>query len=68
MAIFKATIAMLIWSSAVGYGLLQLGVQHHHGDWRWALGTATALLIALMVNVYLFAKIGKGGQWLWFKN
>lgn len=68
MAILKATLAITIWSVAVGYGLWKLGVQHHHTDPLWAIGTAVALVIALMVNVYLFAKIGKGAQWRWFKS
>lgn len=80
MGIVKATIAMVIWSVAVGYGLHALGVQHYvpgGAMWDqtstgtallWSLGTALALLITLMVNVILFSKIAGNDAWKWFKN
>ena len=79
MGILKATIAMVIWSVAVGYGLYYLGVQNYvpgGAMWGqipmsqsilWSVGTALALLITLMVNVVLFSKIA-GNAWKWFNN
>lgn len=78
MPTFKATIAMVIWSSAVGYGLWFIRVQDHIPSgsmwgqepmWMsivWSVGAALALLIALMVNVWLFARIASNA-WSWFK-
>ncbi len=75
LSILKATLAMVVWSVLVGYGLVQLGAGEHFykGEWTleviiWSLGTALALLIALMVNVWLFLKVGGEDCWRWFKN
>ena len=67
MATLKATLAMIIWSVAVGYGLVQLNVVEHYNNPIWALGTALFLVFALMVNVALFVKIGNGKHWEWKK-
>jgi len=76
---FKATLVMIVWSGAVGYGLWSLGVQHHIPSgsmwaqdtmWMsilWSLGTALALLITLMVNVVIFSKIAGDKAWQWLK-
>ena len=75
LSILKGTLAMVVWSVLVGYGLVQLGVGDHiyKGEWTldviiWSLGTALALLITLMVNVWLFIKVGGDGSWRWFKD
>lgn len=79
MATFKATVVMIIWSVAVGYGLWKIGVQHHIPSgsmwgqepmWMsvlWSVGAALALLIALMVNVVLFSRVGGNQPWKWLK-
>ncbi len=74
-SILKATLAMVVWSVAVGFGLVQAGAGEHfyRGEWTldvvlWSLGTALALLIALMVNVWLFLKVGGEDPWRWFKK
>ena len=78
MTNLKATIAIFIWSGAVGYGLWWLRVQDHipsgsmwglEPTWvsvSWSVGTALALIIALMVNVWLFSRIASS-SWQWFK-
>ncbi len=63
---FKIIVVMLIWSGALGYGLWKLGVQHHFHDPLWAIGTAVALLIGLMVNVVIFSKMHGNRPWEWF--
>ena len=80
MSIFKATMAMFIWSAAVGYGLWYVGVQNHipagymwghEPMWMsalWLVGAALALLITLMVNVIIFSCIAGDQAWTWLKN
>lgn len=76
----KATLVMIVWSTAVGYGLWELGVQNHIPSgvmwgqepmWMsilWSFGAALALLIALMVNVVIFARVAGDEAWQWFKR
>ena len=64
----KGLLAMLVWTM-FSIGLLYIiGVGDHYRDPVWAILTAIAFLIILMVNFYLFFKIAGFYPFAWFKD
>lgn len=65
MVSFKAFTAVFAFTAICVYGLVLLGVGEHHQNPIWALGTATALITILIVDVWMFFAIAKDEPFRW---
>ena len=65
MASFKGFLAVLLFTAACGFGLVQLDVGSHHTDPLWALGTASSFIVILLIDVWLFFAIAKDKPFRW---
>jgi hypothetical protein len=65
MATYKALLAVILFTVACGWGLVQLDVGSHHSDPIWALGTAIVFISILLVNVWMFFAIAKDEPFRW---
>ncbi|MES9860914.1 MAG: hypothetical protein ABW157_20705 [Candidatus Thiodiazotropha sp. LLP2] len=65
MATYKALFFVLLFTTASGWGLVQLGVGEHHTDPLWALGTSISFIMILLVNVWMFFAIAKDEPFRW---
>ena len=67
MKTFSALIAIAIFTSLVGIGLVSLGVEQHHTNPVWAIGTAIVFLITLLIDVWMFFAIAGEEAYQWEK-
>lgn len=65
---FRAIIVMLIFSAAVYYGMGMLGLTAAHSDPLMALAGAVVLLVALVINVWIYLKLAGEHPFKWFKE
>lgn len=68
MASFKAILVMIIFSAAVVLGMNVAGLTENFRDPVYALAGAVVLLVALIVNVWLYLKIAGEAPFRWFKT
>ena len=67
MSSFKGFLAIVILTSIVLGGAIQLNVGAHHTDLVWALGTAIGFLVLLVSNVALFFAVAGDDPFKWEK-
>ena len=67
MKTFTALIAIAIFTSLVGIVLVQLGVEAHHSNPLWALGTSIVFLVTLLIDVWMFFAIAGEEAYQWEK-
>ncbi|MFT5521981.1 MAG: hypothetical protein ACI9IA_002587 [Enterobacterales bacterium] len=67
MSSFKGFLAIVIWTVLVAFGATELGIDAHHSDPVWALGTAIAFLIWITTAVALFFGVAKDDPFKWEK-
>ena len=67
MKTFSALVAIAAFTSLVGVGLVMLGVEQHHTNPIWAIGTAIVFLITLLIDVWMFFAIAGEEAYQWEK-
>ena len=67
MKTFSALIAIAAFTSLVGVVLVMLGVEQHHTNPIWAIGTAIVFLITLLIDVWMFFAIAGEEAYQWEK-
>lgn len=65
MSSFKGFLAIVIFTTLVVFGALELRVGMHHSDPLWALGTAVGFLMLLITDVWLFFAVAKDEPFKW---
>ncbi len=68
MASFKAITLMIIFSVAAFYAINAVGLAANHADPLWALGGAVVILVALIVNVWIYLAVAGEAPFKWFKE
>ncbi len=68
MASLKAIFLMIVFSAAVAFGMNALGLTEHFREPAYSLAGAVVLLVALIVNVWLYLKIAGETPFKWFKE
>jgi len=67
MKTFSALIAIAVFTSLVGAVLVMIGVEQHHTNPIWAIGTAIVFLITLLIDVWMFFAIAGEEAYEWEK-
>ena len=67
MKTFSALVAIAAFTSLVGVVLVMLGVEQHHTNPIWAIGTAIVFLITLLIDVWMFFAIAGEEAYQWEK-
>lgn len=67
MKTFLALVSIALFTSIVGFGLVTLGVEQHHLNPLWAIGTSIVFLITLLINVWMFFAIAGEEAYQWEK-
>ncbi len=67
MRTLSALIAIALFTSVVGIGLVSLGVEQHHTNPIWAIGTSIVFLITLLIDVWMFFAIAGEEAYQWEK-
>ena len=65
MIIILALLAIIVFTSAVGFVLYSIGVGEHHTDVVWALGTSIVFLVTLLIDVWMFFAIAGEEAYQW---
>lgn len=60
-----ALLAIVIFTSIVGYILYMVGVGEHHFEPLWALGTSIIFLVVLLIDVWMFFAIAGEEAYRW---
>jgi hypothetical protein len=60
-----ALLAIIVFTSAVGFVLYSIGVGEHHTDVVWALGTSIVFLVTLLIDVWMFFAIAGEEAYQW---
>ncbi len=68
MASLKAVLVMVIFSAAIAFGMNAVGLTEHFREPAYSLAGAVVLLVALIVNVWLYLKIAGETPFRWFKE
>jgi hypothetical protein len=67
MKTFSALVAIAVFTSLVGYALVLLGVEAHHQEPLWAIGTSIVFLVTLLIDVWMFFAIAGEEAYQWEK-
>ncbi len=67
MKTFSALVAIAVFTSLVGAVLVMIGVEQHHTNPIWAIGTAIVFLITLLIDVWMFFAIAGEEAYEWEK-
>jgi len=67
MKTFSALVAIAIFTSLVGFVLVTLGVEQHHTNPVWAIGTSIVFLVTLLIDVWMFFAIAGEEAYQWEK-
>ncbi|MDW3096145.1 MAG: hypothetical protein R8G33_10770 [Gammaproteobacteria bacterium] len=67
MKTFSALIAIALFTSVVGIALVSLGIEQHHTNPIWAIGTSIIFLITLLIDVWMFFAIAGEEAYQWEK-
>lgn len=67
MKTFSALLAIAVFTSLVGAVLVMLGVEQHHTNPIWAIGTSIVFLITLLIDVWMFFAIAGEEAYEWEK-
>ncbi len=57
MKTFTALLSIVLFTSLVGVVLVSLGVEQHHANPIWAIGTSLIFLVTLLIDVWMFFAI-----------
>lgn len=67
MKTFSALLSIAAFTAVVGAVLVMLGVEQHHTNPVWAVGTAIVFLITLLIDVWMFFAIAGEEAYQWEK-
>lgn len=67
MKTFTALVSIALFTSLVGAALVMLGVEQHHTNPIWAVGTAIVFLVTLLIDVWMFFAIAGEEAYQWEK-
>ena len=67
MKTFSALLAIALFTSLVGVVLVALGVEQHHTNPIWAIGTSIIFLVTLLIDVWMFFAIAGEEAFEWEK-
>ncbi len=67
MKTFTALLSIAAFTAIVGFGLVALGVEQHHTNPIWAIGTSIVFLITLLIDVWMFFAIAGEEAYQWEK-
>ncbi len=67
MKTFTALLSIAAFTSLVGVILVALGVEQHHANPLWAIGTSIIFLITLLIDVWMFFAIAGEEAYQWEK-
>lgn len=67
MKTFSALLAIAAFTAFVGSMLVMLGIEQHHANPVWALGTSIVFLITLLIDVWMFFAIAGEEAFEWEK-
>jgi len=67
MKTFTALLAIASFTALVGFVLVMVGVEQHHTNPIWAIGTAIIFLITLLIDVWMFFAIAGEEAYIWEK-
>ena len=65
MKTFAALLSIAVLTSLVGVALVQVGVEAHHTDPLWAVGTSIIFLVTLLIDVWMFFAIAGEEAYQW---
>jgi len=67
MKTFLALLSIAAFTAVVGAVLVMLGVEQHHTNPVWAIGTAIVFLVTLLIDVWMFFAIAGEEAYQWEK-
>ena len=67
MKTFAALVSIAIFTALVGIVLVLAGVEAHHTNPLWALGTSLIFLVTLLIDVWMFFAIAGEEAYQWEK-
>lgn len=67
MKTFAALLSIAVFTSLVGVVLVKAGVEAHHSDPLWAIGTSIIFLVTLLIDVWMFFAIAGEEAYQWEK-
>jgi len=67
MKTFSALVSIALFTSLVGFVLVTSGIEAHHQEPLWAIGTATVFLVTLLIDVWMFFAIAGEEAYQWEK-
>ena len=65
MKTLSALLAIAVFTSIVGFILVKAGVEAHHTEPLWAIGTGIVFLITLLIDVWMFFAIAGEEAYQW---
>jgi hydrogenase-4 membrane subunit HyfE len=67
MKTFLALVSIAAFTSVVGYVLVLSGIEAHHQEPLWAIGTSIIFLVTLLIDVWMFFAIAGEEAYQWEK-
>ncbi len=67
MKTLAALVSIALFTSLVGIALVMTGIEAHHAEPLWAIGTAIIFLITLLIDVWMFFAIAGEEAYQWEK-
>ena len=65
MKTFVALLAIAAFTSLVGIVLVWVGIEAHHTDPLWAIGTSIIFLVTLLIDVWMFFALAGEEAYQW---